>query len=120
MANFLETFKACIESFFTSKKAWIGSQAFPKTNDKVVLPQQTSGSYIPPEDGYLLFFAPTLGSIDISCRETNKEPFSRLAFSSNGDFNIGSYFLVKKGCLVIYSFNQFAPEFIWFIPKEGA
>lgn len=120
MANFLETIKAWGESLFTSKKGWIGSQAFPKSTDRIVLPQQSSGSYVPPEDGYILFFAPTPGSIDISCREPNEEPFSRLAFSSNSDFNIGSFILVKKGCTVIYSFAVGVPNFIWFIPKEGA
>ena len=29
MANFLDTFEACIESFFTAKKAWIAEQALP-------------------------------------------------------------------------------------------
>lgn len=55
MANFLDYFKACIESFFTSKKGWIGTQSYPSTSYTEET-KQGIGDYqehVSPIDGYV-------------------------------------------------------------------
>ena len=54
MANFLNTFKACIESFFTAKKEWIGTQSYPSTSYSEQLIQGIGDyqQYTSPIDGY--------------------------------------------------------------------
>ena len=95
MANFLEAFKACIESFFTAKKGFIAEQSSPSSlySTQTFYGISNYQNYVAPIDGYL-------------CVQTYSET-SRIgiqrsdmlftASTGNGQGTVGAIFPIKKG-----------------------
>ena len=115
MANFLNTFKACIESFFTSKKGWIGSQAFPAKIVRIDLSTET-GTYTPPSDGYIGVFTYRVADI---YQAINGKIAVRMQLRIKEENNgVSSVIPVVKGEVVWVAGNQITE--LWFMPSAGS
>lgn len=120
MANLKTYLQSLIESVFTNKKEYIGQQAFPKSNGWINIDQQSSGEYVAPEDGYILFFVSNTSSVDIHSDNSSNYPYSRSALSTSSTFVFSSTIKVRKGDHVRFNFKESAPTVFTFIPIEGS
>ena len=115
MANFLNTFRACIESFFTAKKSWIGEQSLPTMSGSLQTFNNQTGSVVSPVSGW--------ARIQAQCVSLQASFGDCLITVTNQNNNWPSIILpVKKGATLAYSvLDGFGGEVsIWFIPNQAS
>ena len=115
MANFLNTLRAWGESLFTSKKAWIGSQAFPAKIARIDL-SLGSSVYTPASDGYIGVYTTAIADI---YQSINGRIAVRMQLRINdGGNGVSSVIPVVKGEEVSIAGRDISE--LWFIPSAGS